>query len=478
MKRRTFLIACGTGLAEFLTGGLSSLLHSREQEPNSDDFNISTFLPIIYNDFQEPITDDFNRVNGAVGNDWIGSSWSIRSNKAINIKPLTYSSQFMLRYYSKQNVKCGAAISQNWADRAGVVVKLDDPNHPQNYVVGYLKEGYIYLSQVLSQVETVLIDEACPAIDGELIEIRQSGTTYQLFYNGWQKGTDQTIDNPAINNNQYVGLYCNGGSFFLYFYALENGVDYNNIPPSAWTTATYLTGRGVLSLRFDDGPEKDYAITYQELISRGLVGGFAIIRNKINMAEHTTLAQIKTMQDNGMEIMCHSRTHVADPAAFAIFKDEAIVAGHEMRALKLDIASFVQPGTWVKAYPSGYDLGDKVYGSPADLALRANYWGYEAYANNFNFDNMYIMPRMSSRRYAANHLTGDQWSVADFKSRIDAAIAKGMGVEILFHAARFGMEDYITEADFQTFLDYAATKVSAGDLEVLTPTQQMYATPI
>jgi hypothetical protein len=229
-------------------------------------------------------------------------------------------------------------------------------------------------------------------------------------------------------------------------------------------------------MRFDDGPDIDYTMTYQELMSRGLVGGFATIRNKINMADHATLAQIKTMQDNGMEIMCHSRTHVADPATFEIFKDEAVVAGHEMRALKLDIASFVQPGTWV--IPGTYKLNNAYFGTAPDLVLRKNYWAYEAYGNLFDGGYyLYNMPRSVSTRFAADTLSIDPWTVSAFEAFIDT-IVPGKGAELLFHSANIGLPRHTTVEDFNTMLDYVAAKVAAGVLDVLTPTQQIYATPI
>ena len=388
-----------------------------------------------------------------------------------SLKPFTYSGLFLTRPYSRLTTRCGATITHNLADRAGVVIKLDNPTDPQSYVVAYLREGTIRLDQVVAQVETNKLSVTCTYQAEELIEIRQNGTTYQVFYGGAQYGADQTIDDAAINGNKFVGLYCNGVSTFNSFYVHEDTA-YTNLPASAWTTATYPAGGAVVSLRFDDGTDDDYSLTYPELTSRGLVGGFAVIRNEIGNANYMTLAQIKTMQTNGMEIMAHSRTHGADPASLAEFMDEAIASGHEMRALDLDIASFVQPGSWGPAY----QLTSLTFGEAPDLALRANYHAYEAYGD-FDAAFMYDLPR--TNRFAVNHASADEWTLVEFCTKLDTLIAAGKGREILFHSANIGAGgDYMSVADFQDCLDYVAAKVALGTLTVLTPTQQLYATPV
>ena len=55
-------------------------------------------------------------------------------------------------------------------------------------------------------------------------------------------------------------------------------------------------------------------------------------------------------------------------------------------------------------------------------------------------------------------------------------ITSGYGGELLFHSTMFDRDGYLTKANFENFLDYVATKVTAGDLKVMTPTQQLYAT--
>lgn len=42
------------------------------------------------------------------------------------------------------------------------------------------------------------------------LEIRRSGTTYSLWYNGSQVGTDQTVSDPEINDSKWCGVWSMG----------------------------------------------------------------------------------------------------------------------------------------------------------------------------------------------------------------------------------------------------------------------------
>lgn len=50
-------------------------------------------------------------------------------------------------------------------------------------------------------------------IAGSLLEIRRTAaTTFQIWYNGTQRGTDQTISDAEIINNTYAGMLSTGGT--------------------------------------------------------------------------------------------------------------------------------------------------------------------------------------------------------------------------------------------------------------------------
>jgi hypothetical protein len=102
----------------------------------------------------------------------------------------------------------------------GVVHKLDSDTNPQNFILAYHDRTNAYLLTYIGGTWNQLVGAAAAYGDGRIIEIRQTApTTYQLWYNGAQVGTDQTIDNAALNNNQYGGLFATyGGVAFENFF--------------------------------------------------------------------------------------------------------------------------------------------------------------------------------------------------------------------------------------------------------------------
>ena len=61
---------------------------------------------------------------------------------------------------------------------------------------------------------------------------------------------------------------------------------------------------------------------------------------------------------------------------------------------------------------------------------------------------------------------------------MDDCIARGAGLEILFHMRAVGRDGRISAESFALFLDYVSACQAAGTLTVLTPTQQLLAHPV
>lgn len=240
-----------------------------------------------------------------------------------------------------------------------------------------------------------------------------------------------------------------------------------------YTSSRYPTGNGVLSLRFDDGVTRDYSFTYPQLTARSLVAGFAVIRDWINTAKSLTLAQLQIMQTAGMEIMCHSYSHRSDPTGLSEFTIETAIAVKEMRMMGLNIDSWVQPGTWTGDYFTMMHSGTTFFGTPEDNIMRNYFKAWEGYRSNTDR----VLPITGDNRYGAQHYTGDGMSLVALKVLVDSCITNQKGLEILFHSNNIGAVGKISEADFTSFLDYVQTKVTAGTLTVLTPTQQLFAVP-
>jgi hypothetical protein len=148
-----------------------------------------------------------------------------------------------------------------------------------------------------------------------------------------------------------------------------------------------------------------------------------------------------------------------------------------MRLLGLNEWSFVQPGSWVG--PIYHIDNVNHFGLDPDVFLRQCFDAYEAYAQPFDDigGGSYFLPR--SGRYGVQHITGDDRTLVQLQALLADCIADGQGLELLFHTNIIGSGGgNISWADFTTFLDDVETAVIAGDLIMMTPTQQLFATPV
>ncbi|MHA1280834.1 MAG: hypothetical protein ACTSQ8_27140 [Candidatus Helarchaeota archaeon] len=252
------------------------------------------------------------------------------------------------------------------------------------------------------------------------------------------------------------------------------------IPTSVMTTVifegkNYQRGQGVVSFRFDDGDISDYEYVFPELEKRGLVGGFAVVRSLIGGCNRTTLEDNLIMQSAGNEIMCHSYTHGDDPPDFDEFYFQTVTAAQEMRMMGLNVVAFVPPGNWNDPYPSGYRINSEdFFSSDEDLLLRNNFKLYDGYIDDFDGKYYYTLP---TSQWGKSHKTGDKLSLSSLQRIIDRIATYGEALELCFHPNSFGRSDeYITKADFESFLDYVADKVASGEIVQMTPTEMTFAT--
>jgi hypothetical protein len=175
-----------------------------------------------------------------------------------------------------------------------------------------------------------------------------------------------------------------------------------------------------------------------------------------------------------MEIMCHSYSHNPDPQDWREFVKETRVAGDEMKALGLQVYTWVTPGTWWGNYFSINSMDQ--FGQLPDLILRQSFSAYEANAVPFDAGfGRYLLPRAA--QFGVKYVTGDFLSLESLLELTDLVIDEGSGTEILFHSKNIGKLGYLSEEDFEKYLDTLQAKAGAGVLTVLTPTQQLFAQP-
>ena len=100
--------------------------------------------------------------------------------------------------------------------QSGVVALLDSASNPQNFLIAYHNGTSVLLDKCVAGTYTNLITTTVAFTANAQIEIRRpSGNLFQLWYNGVQRGTDQTVADASIISNTRYGLFSthSGGTF-------------------------------------------------------------------------------------------------------------------------------------------------------------------------------------------------------------------------------------------------------------------------
>lgn len=103
--------------------------------------------------------------------------------------------------------------------QAGVGALIDSASNPQNFLIGYHNGTNVLLDKCVGGTYTNLITTAVSFNSLAQIEIRRpSGNTFQLWYNGAQRGTNQTVSDASIISNTIYGLFSTfSGNLFSEF---------------------------------------------------------------------------------------------------------------------------------------------------------------------------------------------------------------------------------------------------------------------
>ena len=236
--------------------------------------------------------------------------------------------------------------------------------------------------------------------------------------------------------------------------------------------ATYTVGQGIVSLRIDDWKSGDVSYIIPELDSRGLMVGFGIPAAKMGTLYWATLADALSAQTTGHEIMCHSMNHGTDPVTDEELIEETVNAANYLRQRGLLIDSWCLPGTWVGEYRIDTTA---FWGSKIDVLLRTYFPCYFAYIWLFTSGFERDLPVPPAYRFGTSVCSAYNRTLAELKTIVDNCIANGQGTHWVFHYNNIGAE--ISQADFEEILDYIEAKKAAGDIKVMTPTQQLFAQP-
>lgn len=228
--------------------------------------------------------------------------------------------------------------------------------------------------------------------------------------------------------------------------------------------------RAVIALRWDDGNAADYTTIFPLLTARSLVAGFAVVSGDIGTTGKTTAANLLAMQDRGMETLCHSATHGADPATLTAFRAETVSAAAAIRAAAaLHTQTFIQPGSWTGSVcnfttPAHFNT---VFGR----VLQDEFATVEAYVGKA------YRPIPTETRWGVTIADMELGATAaTVIAKIDAAVRSRTCLIGVGHGFHLGKPGYISVADLTTVLDYLQTK-NGVTLKVLTPTAAVFVRP-
>ena len=137
----------------------------------------------------------------------------------ISLRPYTTSTLIASLSGSSSNETVAAKIATLTTGRqAGVIALMDSASNPQNMLVARHNGELLILEKIVAGVHTFLIYIAVSFTANAQIEIRRpSGNTFQLWYNGTQRGTDQTVSDAGIISNTLYGLFSTHTSEFSEF---------------------------------------------------------------------------------------------------------------------------------------------------------------------------------------------------------------------------------------------------------------------
>lgn len=129
---------------------------------------------------------------------------------AISAKRLDLASMFATANVGASNAPVAAKIYDNPnGTQVGVSANMDSAGTPANFLVGYLDGiGNARLEKCVAGTYTSLISASVSFVSNAAIEIRRpSGNTFQLWYNGSQVGSDQTVSDAGIIGNTLYGVF-------------------------------------------------------------------------------------------------------------------------------------------------------------------------------------------------------------------------------------------------------------------------------
>ena len=126
----------------------------------------------------------------------------------ISYKPLSLPSLFSTLPIASPDVIAQVAITRTDGTQAGLVLNVDDPDNPANFLLAYLSgKGSVFLVKCVGGVYTTLVAAAVTYAAGNVLKVVKIGTSVSVFYNDLAVGTLQTVSDADIISNLNAGLF-------------------------------------------------------------------------------------------------------------------------------------------------------------------------------------------------------------------------------------------------------------------------------
>jgi hypothetical protein len=197
---------------------------------------------------------------------------------------------------------------------------------------------------------------------------------------------------------------------------------------------------------FDDCRESAYTVAFPEMEKRGLVGSVAVIPEQIGEAGHLTMEQLSEMYQAGWEVIGHSLEDF----------NQTLTTESERRA------EFERVKHWLIDH--GFERGSRFWVWPmgrfdrdaVDLAAEYFYMGFNNDGGQRGLSPLNLTDPLIANRVGSNTLS-------DMQALQQLAVDYNQVHCQTFH--RVDQGEYISLADFTTFLDDVAT----SEMQCTTP---------
>jgi hypothetical protein len=126
----------------------------------------------------------------------------------VSLKQLTLSELLATRRFKFCDYLAQVTITTSPnGSQAGLVLNLDDASNPANFVLAFHDGANAKLWKCVAGTYTQLISQAATYGTAKPLKVIKTGTTYQLYYDGLQIGTDQTVSDAGIIGNKIHGMF-------------------------------------------------------------------------------------------------------------------------------------------------------------------------------------------------------------------------------------------------------------------------------